>query len=148
MKKIFLLTFIALLSFGTIFAANDSKFVKNNEKNPEKWSDITYENIPILKILEARDGYVVIYQKNKIGAGTVVIPKSWAKGTVESPRKLKFRNIKHPNESFMTIVKKGGTFSRVIITAPLKKNNDMWGLADYTVQLQGLDKENLDDIEL
>ena len=148
MKKIFLLTFIALLSFGTIFAANDSKFVKNNEKNPEKWSDITYENIPILKILEARDGYVVIYQKNKIGAGTVVIPKSWAKGTVESPRKLKFRNIKHPNESFMTIVKKGGEFHHVILTVPMNKQHTVWGLADYHNNLEGTDKTNLDDIKL
>ena len=46
----------------------------------------------------------------------------------------------------MTIVTKGGEFKRVILTVPMSKNNSMWGLVDYSVPLEGTDKENLDDI--
>lgn len=150
MKKFVVLALSALFIFGavTVAFAADSNVKTNPEKDESKWTDLTYENIPILKILEGKDGYVVIYQKNKIGVGQTVIPKSWAQGTPENPRKLKFRNTKNPNTSFMTIVTKAGEFKRVILTIPLSKRNSMWGLLDYSVPLEGTDKENLNDVVL
>lgn len=147
MKKLFLIALVSFLTVSSIFAENKT-FIRNTEKHPENWSNISYQNIPILKVLEARDAYVVIYQKNSIGVGTTVIPKKWAKGNPENPRKLKFRKIRNPAESFMTIVNKDGKFQRVILTMPLSKQNNIWGLADYTRPLEGVDKENLDDIVL
>lgn len=145
MKKIIALVACAFLVFGAVFAA-ESNIPLTIEKDPAKWTDLSYVNLPILKILEGKDGYVVIYQKNKIGVGKTTIPKDWALGTPENPRKLKFRNTKNPNESFMTIVKKDTEFKRVILTIPLSKKNSMWGLVDYSVPLEGTDKENLDDL--
>ncbi len=142
MKKLFCALFAAIIVAGAVFAVP----TKHNETHEENWSSISYVNVPILKILDSREGYVVIYQKNKYGVGQTVIPKSWALGNPENPRKLKFRNTKNPNESFMTIVTKGGEFKRVILTVPMSKNNSMWGLVDYSVPLEGTDKENLDDI--
>ena len=98
--------------------------------------------------MESRDGYVVIYQKNKVGVGTTVIPKSWATPTKDSPRKLKLRKIKNPNESFMTIVKKGSEFHRVILTMPLEKNNSLWGVVDYSLKVEGTDKDTLEELDL
>lgn len=148
MKKLLILLTALAMTFTFTLTAVEPGTKTSNEKDESKWTDLSYENIPILKILEGKDGYVVIYQKNKIGAGTTVIPKSWIKGSPDNPRKLKFRNTKNPNNSFMTIVKKGGKFTRVILTVPMSKRNSMWGLVDYSVPLEGLDKENLDDVVL
>ncbi|MBR7064143.1 MAG: hypothetical protein IKI31_03200 [Treponema sp.] len=61
------------------------------EKNEKDWSSITYYNVPIYKVLESKEAYVVIYGKNRVGAGSTIIPKKWAHGNVENPRKLQFR---------------------------------------------------------
>lgn len=146
MKKLTIILLSIFLSFCCIYAQNTNDV--SIQKDESKWTDLSYENVPILKILDSRDAYIVIYQKNKIGTGTTVIPKKWANGNPENPRKLKFRKIKHPKESFMTIVKKGGEFKRVILTVPMSKKNSMWGIVDNSVKIEGLDKENMDDLVL
>ena len=147
MKKLFIIGLLLSIFTCGVFAQNTNINV-TPEKDPSKWSDMTYQNIPILKILEARDAYVIIYQKNKVGSGTVVIPKKWANGTPDNPRKLKFRNAKNPNNSFITIIKKGGEFHRVILTIPMSKRNNMWGVIEYGSEVKGADKDTLEDIEL
>lgn len=136
--------FLLMLCVLSVFTA--AMFADTKEKK-EGWSDLSYNVVPVLKILESRDGYVVIYQKNKTGIGNVVIPKEWAHFKPDTARKLKFRNTKNNKESFMTVVKKGGEFSKVILSVPLSKQNAIWGLADYHKQLEGTDKETLEDLE-
>lgn len=145
MKKIFLIT-ILLSIFASISFAQGTPVTA--EKNESKWSNLSYYNVPVLKVLEAKDGFVVIYQKDIIGTASVIIPKKWFKGTPDAPRKLKIRNIKNPNESYMTIVKKSGEFHRVILTIPTNKNNTIWGLVDASRPLEGLDKETLEELDL
>ena len=130
-----------------IFAQN-TNITMVQEKDESKWTDFTYENIPILKILEARDAYVLIYQKLSNGTGSVVIPKKWANGTPENPRKLKFRDCKNPRNAYFTVVKKGNEFRRVILTIPMSKRNNLWGVIEYGKDVQGADKDTLEDIEL
>ena len=140
MKKLFL----ALVLVSTVCL---SVFAQDSSNQKEGWSSLSYENIPILKVLEARDGYVVIYQKNKIGTGSTVIPKSWGTGTVENPKKLKFRKLQTGlTKPFMTIVKKEGEFHRVILTLPMNKNDSIWGSVRQIGE--GLDKTNMDDVVL
>lgn len=147
MKKYLLIA--AILSIFTL-----SAFAQNNPKDnslprdESKWSDITYVNVPVLKVLEGKDGYVVVYQKNRIGTASTVIPKAWAKGTPDNPRKLKFRNNNNPQTSYMTVVKKNNEFHRVILTIPMRKNNSLWGVVDYTKPLEGADKETLEELDL
>ena len=93
MKKIYLIFALAAIFSISAFAQNTP--VPQPERTEGMWSDMTYENVPILKIMEGRDGYVVIYQKNKVGVANTVIPKKWARGTPDAPRKLKFRNSKN-----------------------------------------------------
>lgn len=145
MKK--LCSILVLLTVLTAGLFADGTKV-TNEKTPSKWSDMTYTNVPIMKILDAKDGYLVIYQKNKLGVGTTVIPKNWVKGNVESPRKLQMRNTKQDNSSFMTIVKKGGNFHRVILTVPQSKSNSVWGVYSTSALLEGTDKETLEELDL
>ena len=141
MKKIIvsLLVFVTLLT--SIFAADD------NTRNEDKWSSLSYENIPVLKVLDSKYGYMVIYQKHRLGTGSTFIPKDWAKYTSDTPRKLKIRNIRNPQESFLTVVKDDGEFKRVILSIPMNKSNTIWGMVDSRKNMEGADKDTLEDLE-
>ena len=142
-KLILLIALVASVSFS-VFAA-DTSIAEDNEGK----SSISYVNLPILKVLEGRDAYVVFYQKNRVGVGNTVIPKAWSKGNPENPRKLKFRKLdKGTLSSFMTVVKKDGEFFRVILTLPMSKQNSIWGVVDFSKQIQGADKEVLEELAL
>jgi len=143
MKKI-----VLCLAFITLFTTNIFAQNINQKKDESKWSNITYVTVPVLKILEARDAYVVIYQKNKIGTASIVVPKNWAKGTADNPRKLKTRLVKHTQDAYMTVVKNNGEFSRVILSFTKSKSNALWGVVDYSKPLDGADKDTLEELEL
>ncbi len=140
-----ILSVLFVFSFA-IFADNSSS-ASAPERTEGKWTDISYVNVPVLKVMEGKEGYVVIYQKNKVGVGNVVLPKKWAHGTPDTPRKLKFRQVKTALGAYMTIVKDGGEFKRVILSIPMNKSNSIWGLADYRKQMEGTDKDTLEDLE-
>lgn len=146
MKKILvILTLLAVFS-AVLFADNNGS-ANAPERTEGKWTEISYVNVPVLKILEGKDGYAVIYQKNKTGVGNVVIPKKWGRGSEDSPRKLKFRSVKTSIGAYMTVVKDGGEFKRVILSIPMNKNNSIWGLVDSRKNMEGADKDTLEDLE-
>lgn len=146
MKRLLvLISLLTIFSFGLIA---EEKSALSPEKTESKWTSLSYENVPILKILEARNGYLVIYQKNHYGVGSVVIPKDWAKGNPETPRKLKFRNAKTVNSSFLTYVRKDGKFLRVILTVPASKRTSIWGVVDTYKDLDGCDIDSLEELAL
>jgi hypothetical protein len=143
MKKIIvcLLTFITLMS--SIYAAD------NSTKNENNWSTLSYENIPVLKVLDSKYGYMVIYQKHKLGTGSTFIPKDWAKYTSDTPRKLKIRTIKNPQEAFLTVIKDDGEFKRVILSIPKSKSNSLWGVMPAgSVTADDAKKDTLEELDL
>lgn len=144
-KLLMILTVISLLALSLFADENNS--ASGPERTEGKWTEISYVNVPVLKILEGKEGYAVIYQKNKTGVGNVVIPKSWAHGTTENPRKLKFRAVKTSIGAYMTVVKDKGEFKRVILSIPMEKSNSIWGLVDYRKSMEGTDKDTLEDLE-
>ena len=151
MKKI--LVVLALISVFTMSVfAQETESQKSTgsavERDESKWTDLSYVNIPVLKIMESNDGYVVLYQKNICGVGRTVVPKAWAKGSPETPRRLKFRNVKSENEAYMTVLKKGGEFKCVVINVPMNKSSYIWGVVDRGIQLEGVDKASLEELEL
>jgi len=143
MKKIFMILALALTFTLSVFAAGD---ITSSEKDESKWTNLSYVNVPVLKILEGREGYVIIYQKNKVGTASTVIPKKWVHGNNESPRKLKFRAVRKTSDSYMTVVKEDGNFKRVILNIPMNKQNRIWGLVNYHKDLEGTDKETLEEL--
>ena len=147
MKKILMILALFALFTTAIFAENNSS-ASAPARTEGKWTDISYVNVPVLKILEGKDGYVIIYQKNKTGVGTVILPKNWAHGTPDAPRKLKFRAVKTSIGSYMTVVKDGGEFKRVILSIPMNKSNSIWGMVDSRKNLEGADKDTLEDLDL
>jgi hypothetical protein len=139
MKKIVCVLFAALLFCGALTA--------EQERHPDKWASISYVDMPIYKILESTDAYVVIYGKAKTGTGSTVIPKKWAKGNTDTPRKLKFRSVQGKLQPFITVVKKDGTFLRVILSVPTSKQNSVWGVADDTKAIDA-NKDTLEDLDM
>ena len=147
MKKLLMIfSLMAIFSMGLF--AQENNGVGQYEKDESKWSSISYVNVPILKILEGVDAYVVVYQKNKTGVGNVIVPKKWASGNPEEPRKLKFRDSKNNKNAFMTVVKKEGEFHRVILTVPLNKRMSIWGNTASKKPIEGADKDTLEELEL
>ena len=146
MKKIFAIAILlSLFATAAAFAENQDL---SQPRDESKWSDMSYVTAPVLKILESKDCYVVIYQKKYAGTATVVVPKSWNAYKKDTPRKLKFRNIKNPDESFITVVKKGGEFQNVILSIPMKKNNNLWGVVTSDKHFEGADKETLEELDI
>ena len=146
MKKLLMVLALLTVFSAVIFAENNSS-ANAPERTEGKWTEISYVNVPVLKILEGKDGYVIIYQKNKTGVGNVILPKNWAHGTPDAPRKLKFRQVKTSLGAYMTVVKNGGDFKRVILSIPMNKSNSIWGMVDSRKNLEGADKDTLEDLE-
>ena len=146
MKKLVIIFAVFAVFSAAIFAENNSS-ASAPARTEGKWTDMSYVNVPVLKILEGKDGYAVIYQKNRTGVGTVVLPKKWGKGSEEAPRKLKFRAVKTSLGAYMTVVKDGGEFKRVILSIPMDKNNSIWGMVDSRKNMDGADKDTLEDLE-
>lgn len=143
MKKFLMaIAFLSMFSFAA-FAQNNGE-----PKDESKWTDMSYVNVPILKVYEGKDAYIILYQKNKVGTGKTVVPKKWAKGNPNEPRKLKFRNTRRADCAYMSVQKKAGEFKRVILTLPMNKQNSIWGLADYHLQIEGSDKDTLEELDL
>ena len=145
MKKIFIIALLASIFTCAVFAENQDL---SHPKDESKWSDMTYVTAPVMKILESKDCYVVIYQKKYAGTATVTIPKSWNNFKKDTPRKLKFRSIKNPNQSFITVIKKGGEFHHVILSCPMQKNNSLWGIISNNLEVEGADKETLEELDI
>lgn len=136
MKKLFIVIALAAVFTTSVFA-----------KSTSFKSKLSYYSFPILKILDSRDAYVVIYQKNKIGTGSTVIPKKWSLPTQGEATKLMIRRVKNSNESYMCVYKKDGEFYRVVLNMPQSKSSPIWGLVDYHKTVEGTDKETLEDLE-
>ena len=145
MNKIFIIALLASIFTCAVFAENQDL---SHPKDESKWSDMSYVTAPVMKILESKDCYVVIYQKKYAGTATVTIPKTWNNFKKDTPRKLKFRNIRNPNESYLTVVKKGGEFYKIIISCPMKKNNNLWGVIANNYVVDGADKETLEELDI
>jgi len=144
MKKFLVIVALVSIFATSMFAAET---LPAQQKDESKWSSLSYINVPVLKVMEAKNGYVVIYQKNKYGVGNVTIPKSWTEGNKENPRKLKFRKVTKSNECYMTICQKDGQFFRVVLTLPMNKQNPIWGVVKGRNTLDDVDKDTL-EIEL
>ena len=143
MKKII----VTLLALATFAAAAFAVPVAYNETNEANWSDMSYEYIPVFKVLESTDAFVVLYQKGKYGVGQTTLPKNWTHSSKESPAKLKMRALTGGKlKPYLTVVKKGGDFHHVILTMPVSKANAAWGVVNKGVKID-TDKDTLEPLQ-
>lgn len=145
MKKILSVIF-ALFAISSLTFAVPTAF---NETHPENWSNLSYYTVPIYKILDSSDAYVVVYAKNKVGVGECVIPKAWLKSSKDNPRKLQINFLPAGKlKSHLTYIKKEGNFLKVVLNVPENKRNSVWGVVEPGKTIPGVDKETLEDLPL
>ena len=67
-------------------------------------------------------------------------------------RDTTFDNKEHIIETkikpYLSYMKKDGEFYKVIINVPENKNNRVWGVVGSGQQIEGIDKDTLDDLPL
>ncbi len=116
MKKNIVIFFLMVIGLTCLFA----------EKKYQE-ADISYVNVPVLKVLEHTKAYVIIYQKNGNDIDCVSIPKQWFKqGNPE--RKAKLRAIDEKINPYVTIYFKNGEFNYLFLNMPQSKANSFWGV--------------------
>ena len=121
MKKM-ILTMLAIFIFATGLS-----FAQIQETKESSLSD---RNIPIYRVLDHKDVYIVLYSKHGVNVGKVMIPKRWY---TEKPKKLQIRRLDKGLDAFMTVVYKYGEFYKAILTTPNPKTGDVWAVAEaYT----------------
>jgi len=142
MKKIFL-SILLVLAITTTVVAQTQQVQRNESSSQEEGkSSLSYRNVTIYKILDHKDVYIVLHGKNGLGIGQVMIPKTWSH---ESPRKLQFRTLPKGLNPFMTVVYKDGEFHKVVLTLPVTKSGNVWGVAhDYADIGDSAQAETLD----
>lgn len=142
MKKIIL----TLLALATLATAAFAVPVAYNETSEANWSSMSYDYVPVYKVLEGKEAFVVLYHKGKYGVGNTTLPKKWAQGTKEEGPKLRMRVLPGGKlKPYLTVVKNDGEFKYVILTMPLKKSNSAWGVVENGVQLD-TEKDTLESL--
>lgn len=142
--KRFVSVLLVLTAVCALLTAQEAE--SENSRDEKKWGPINYYNVPIYKVLDSKNAYVVIYGKGRVGAGSTTIPKKWARGNVDNPRKLKFRTVEDGLTPFMTVVSENGDFKRVILNVPQSKSDRVWGIAQES-KVKDADKDTLEKLE-
>ncbi len=143
MKKL-LIILAAAVCLSVSVSAEESSSSTPIWNHGDNVSKITYQNVQVMRILNGRDAYVVLYARPGIKMGKCVIPKSWAKATKDSPRKLVFRKKPAGLDSYMTVIKEDGEFKKVWLTLPPNKIDSIWGHIPAGVKIEGTDAETLE----
>ncbi len=127
MKKIFCISAL-LFTMVTFLAVAEERQYKYQFQEAE----ISYKNVIVYKVLDHKDAYVVMYAKGHRDIGNIAIPKKWYN---ESPKKLSFRKLSSGMTPYMTVISRGDSFERVILTMPVSRGDSAWGVADSNVQV-------------
>lgn len=147
MKKFVTFMFVFIVAtFGSLaFAVPTSA----NDTNEQNWSNLNYVDLPIVKVLDSKDAFVVYYQKKKAGNGVTVVPKKWILGNKDTPRKLKLRFMgKGKLRPLFTVIKKDGSFFRAVLSLPKNKADPVWGVVPQGTPVNGSDKDSLEELDI
>lgn len=144
MKRLVGVLLVLALSCASIMAQDEQS--ENSGRDESKWGPVSYYNVPVYKVFDSKNAYVVVYGKSRYGAGSTTIPKKWARGNVQNPRKLKFRTVEGTLQPFMTVVSENGEFKRVVLNVPASKSNKIWGVAKESA-VKDADKDTLEKLE-
>ena len=107
-------------------AAQESK--SNSYTN----SNMTYLTVPVYKVLESPEAFIVLYGKYGAKIGTVCIPKEWSKPKQGEVRKLLIRNLPSKLNPYLCVFYQDGKFFRALLTVPTDKRHTVWGTTPRT----------------
>ena len=117
MKKICFVAVLLLLCASISFA--EKKFESGTT---------SYVNVPILKIYDHPDYYIVTYRQNGLGIGQTSIPKEWFRqGSPEKKGKIR-KAIGNVNP-YITLWFSEGQFYYIYINVTSDRSDNIWGVA-------------------
>lgn len=123
MKKTAALIFVLML-FATV-----SIFAETPEKLQE--GSFSYVNVPVLKVMEQRDNYVVYYRQFGTKIGCVSIPREWFKQG-QANRKGYVKPLAKNVEPYISLFFSGTEFVRLNLNVPNNKMDSVWGVFEGT----------------
>ncbi|MBQ0166084.1 MAG: hypothetical protein KBT02_03115 [Treponema sp.] len=132
MKKITALVLVLIL-FSIVFVGAETP--------PElKEGSFTYVTVPIIKVLEQRNYYVVYYQKFGTKLGCVSIPREWFMQG-KANRKGLVKPLVKNCDPYISIFFKDGEFARLDLNVPSNKMHTMWGVFTGSVLPSEIDPQ-------
>ncbi len=90
--------------------------------------DTSYVNVPILKIYDHPDYYIVTYRQNGLGVNQTSIPKDWFKQGSPNKKGM-LRNLTGNVNPYITIWFRSGEFTYIYINVSSNRSDDVWGVA-------------------
>lgn len=135
MKKLFLCLFALLFSLSLFAQTAES------EQSSEEES-FYYINVPVLRVFDHKDAYVVHYQKGSMGVGEVFVPKEWF--VTSEKNKSRVRPLAKGLEPYMTVVYLNGSFLKVFLNMPTDRRNTYWSILSKDIDISSkLNKDTL-----
>ncbi|MCM1321978.1 MAG: hypothetical protein NC041_08375 [Bacteroides sp.] len=136
MKKLFIAVIICVCMMYSAAAQEQS----------EEKSSATYVNVPVYKVFDHKDAYVVMYAKGS-NVGQTYLPKEWFQQS--GHKKGSVRALAKNISQYMTIVYKDGEFFRVILNMPVSRHDSAWGVYPANVDVASkIENRDTLDIEL
>ncbi|MCH5295701.1 MAG: hypothetical protein J1F14_07395 [Treponema sp.] len=139
--KRFALVLIAAVCMALPAFSQESEDSKPFWDHGDNVSSISYHSVNIYKVLDQRDAFVVLFERDGLRVGKAVVPKKWAQ---ENPRKFVLRNKPKGLPSYMTVFYRDGEFSKVILTVSLNKQDPVWSILPNSTKLSGTDADTLE----
>lgn len=121
MKKAVVLLVLLVISTVSVFAFTHE-------------SEYSYTNIPLYKVYNHQNGYIVLYTKDGYKISTSYVPIKWF---ALSDRRGKLINLPKGLYPYMTIVYKNNEFQYVTLAVPRNPADSFWGLLPEGTDVTG-----------
>ncbi len=131
MKKLIIILLVSLLCFGL--------YAQESEQQ-----DLFYINVPIVRVYDHIDAYVVHYLKGNMDVGQVFVPKTWF--NTQEVNKSRLRPLAKGVEPYMTVIYESGTFQKVYINMPINRSHSAWKILSHNVDVAS--KMNTETLEI
>ena len=132
MKKLIIIFLVSLLCFS-LYAQQEAEE-----------QDLFYINVPIVRVYDHIDAYVVHYLKGNMSVGQVFVPKVWF--NTQETNKSRLRPLAKGVEPYMTVIYEAGTFQKVYINMPINRRHSSWKILSRNIDVAS--KMNTETLEI
>ena len=132
MKKLIIIFLVTLLCFS-LYAQQEAEE-----------QDLFYINVPIVRVYDHIDAYVVHYLKGNMSVGQVFVPKVWF--NTQEVNKSRLRPLAKGVEPYMTVIYESGTFQKVYINMPINRRHSSWKILSRNIDVAS--KMNTETLEI
>ncbi len=103
----------------------------------------TYFNVPVLRVYEHNDAYLVLYSRTGTKMGQVALPKEWFR--YNSSNHSRIRALPARLNPYMTVIYKDGQFYKVYLNMPTDRSNSAWSVLSANIDISSkINKETLE----